>query len=51
MIDYEKYMENEALGIIYRDDIEDMRRANTEISRNILKIQNILTKKFITRID
>ncbi len=38
-------------GIIYRDDIEDIKRANTEISRDILKIQNILTKKFITRTD
>ncbi|NLP33730.1 MAG: MobC family plasmid mobilization relaxosome protein [Clostridiales bacterium] len=38
-------------GIIYRDDIEDIKRANTEISRDILKIQNILTKKFIKRTD
>ena len=38
-------------GIIYRDDIEDIKKANTEISRDILKIQDILTKKFITRTD
>ena len=38
-------------GIIYRDDIESIKRANIEISRDILKIQGILTKKFITRTD
>ena len=38
-------------GVIYRDDIESIKRANIEISRDILKIQGILTKKFITRTD
>ena len=33
-------------GIIYRDDIEDIKRANIELSRDILKIQDILEKKF-----
>lgn len=37
--------------IIYRDDIEDIKRANTEISRDILKIQNIITNKFIKGTD
>lgn len=38
-------------GVIYKDDIEDIRNANVEISRDILKIQNMLTKKFIKRTD
>lgn len=38
-------------GVIYRYDIEDIKRCNPEISRDILKIQNIFTNKFIERID
>ena len=34
-------------GIIYREDIEDLKKDNNEISREILKIQNILARKYI----
>jgi hypothetical protein len=34
-------------GIIYREDIEDLKKENDEISREILKIQNILVRKYI----
>ena len=38
-------------GIIYKDDIESIKRANIEISREILKIQGILMKNLINRTD
>lgn len=38
-------------GIIYKDDIESIKRANIEISREILKIQGILMKNLITKTD
>ncbi len=34
-------------GIIYREDIEDLKKENDEISREIMKIQNILVRKYI----
>jgi hypothetical protein len=34
-------------GIIYREDIEDLKKENDNISREILKIQNILVRKYI----
>lgn len=34
-------------GIIYRGDIEDLKKDNDEISREIIKIQNILARKYI----
>ena len=34
-------------GIIYKEDIEDLKKENDEISREILKIQNILVRKYI----
>lgn len=33
-------------GVIYREDIGDFKKENDEISREILKIQNILTRKY-----
>ena len=33
-------------GVIYREDIGDLKKENDEISREILKIQNILTRKY-----
>ena len=38
-------------GIIYREDIEDLKKENDEISREIIKIQNILTRKYMNRSD
>ena len=38
-------------GIIYREDIEDLKKENDDISREIIKIQNILTRKYINRSD
>ncbi len=38
-------------GVIYKDDIDDIRNANNDLSRDILKIQNILTNKFIKGTD
>jgi len=38
-------------GIIYREDIEDLKKENDDISREIIKIQNILTKKYMNRAD
>ena len=34
-------------GIIYREDIEEIKKENDEISREILRIQNILVRKYI----
>ena len=34
-------------GVIYREDIEDLKKENDDISREILKIQNILLRKYI----
>ena len=34
-------------GIIYREDIEDLKKENDDISREIIKIQNILTRKYM----
>ena len=36
-------------GIIYREEIEDLKKENDEISREILKIQNILYRKHISK--
>lgn len=38
-------------GIIYRDDIEDLKKENDDISRKLIKIQNILTRKYPNRTD
>ena len=38
-------------GIIYREDIEDLKKENDDISREIIKIQNILTRKYMNRAD
>ena len=38
-------------GIIYREDIEDLKKENDDISREIIKIQNILTRKYTNRSD
>ena len=38
-------------GVIYREDIEDLKKENDDISREIIKIQNILTRKYINRSD
>lgn len=38
-------------GIIYKEDIEDLKKENDDISREIIKIQNILTRKYINRSD
>jgi len=38
-------------GIIYREDIEDLKKENDDISREIIKIQNILTRKYMNRSD
>ncbi len=38
-------------GIIYREDIEDLKKENNDISREIIKIQNILTRKYMNRSD
>ena len=38
-------------GIIYREDIEDLKKENDAISREIIKIQNILTRKYMNRSD
>ena len=34
-------------GIIYREDIQDLKKENDDISREIIKIQNILTLSLI----
>ena len=36
-----------ATGVIYREDIEKLKKENDDISREILKIQNILLRKYI----
>ena len=36
-------------GIIYREDIEDLKKENDDISSAIIKSQNTLTRKYITR--
>lgn len=33
-------------GIIYREDIEYLKKENDNISREIMKIQNILVRKY-----
>ena len=38
-------------GIIYREDIEDLKKENDDISSEIIKIQNILTRKYMNRSD
>lgn len=38
-------------GIIYREDIQDLKKENDDISREIIKIQNILTKKYMNKAD
>ena len=38
-------------GIIYREDIEDLKKENDDISKETIKIQNILTRKYINRSD
>ena len=38
-------------GIIYREDIEDLKKENDDISKEIIKIQNILTRKYISKSD
>ncbi|OFK62030.1 conjugal transfer protein [Globicatella sp. HMSC072A10] len=38
-------------GIIYREDIKDLKKENDDISREIIKIQNILTRKYTNRTD
>lgn len=38
-------------GIIYREDIEDLKKENDDISREIIKIQNILTRKYMNKAD
>ena len=37
-------------GIIYREDIEDLKKENHDISREIIKIQNILARKYIKQL-
>ena len=37
-------------GIIYREDIEDLKKENDDISREIIKIQNILARKHIKQL-
>lgn len=36
-------------GVIYREDIENLKKENDHISREILKIQNILSRKYINK--
>ena len=38
-------------GIIYREDIKDLKKENDDISREIIKIQNILTRKYMNKAD
>ena len=38
-------------GIIYREDIQDLKKENDDISREIIKIHNILTKKYMNKAD
>ncbi len=40
-----------SIGIIYREDIEDLKKENDDISRELIKIQNILTRKYTNRTD
>ena len=37
-------------GIIYREDIKDLKKENDDISREIIKIQNILARKYIKQL-
>ena len=37
-------------GVIYREDIEDLKKENDDISREIIKIQNILARKYIKQL-
>jgi len=34
-------------GIIYIEDIEDLKKENDNVSKEIMKIQNILVRKYI----
>ena len=36
-------------GIIYREDIEDLKKENDDISKKIIRIQNILSRKYINK--
>ncbi|PSJ32119.1 conjugal transfer protein [Peptostreptococcus russellii] len=36
-------------GIIYREDIEDLKKENDNISKEIIRIQNILSRKYINK--
>ena len=36
-------------GIIYREDIEDLKKENDDISKEIIRIQNILSRKYINK--
>ena len=38
-------------GIIYREDIQDLKKENDDISREIIKIQNILTRKYLNKAE
>ena len=38
-------------GIIYREDIEDLKKENDDISRELIKIQNMLTRKYINKAE
>lgn len=38
-------------GIIYREDIQDLKKENDDISREIIKIQNILTRKYMNKAE
>ena len=40
-----------SIGVIYREDIEDLKKENDDISRGIIKIQNILTRKYMNKAD
>lgn len=37
-------------GIIYREDIEDLKKENDDISKEIIRIQNILSRKYINKL-
>lgn len=37
--------------IIYREDIEDLKKENDDISRELIKIQNMLTRKYINKAE
>ena len=38
-------------GIIYREDIEDLKKENDDISKEIIRIQNILSRKYINKVS